>query len=111
MDLGPSLFSFVSSLNVTLDRKGRIVSLGSAFRSFRIAFFGKLETTMFGCRDAVLEDRETAGELSFVADAPLSFRIECAIPSFGNIEVKKPSVGSNEGRGGDESSADDLFFE
>lgn len=110
MDFGPSLFSLVSSLKVTLDRKGRMVSFGSAFLNLRIAVRGNFPTSIFGCFDAVLDEREIDGELSLVKDAPLSFRIECAIPSFGNI-FKKPSVGSKEGRGGDESSDEIRFLE
>jgi hypothetical protein len=87
---------FVSSLNVTFDLKGRIVNLGSALRNLSIAAFG-----IFGIPDnfeTVLDDREALGEgvalsLVRVLDA-LAFRIERG-PSLGNIEEKKPRVGSN----------------
>ena len=107
----------VSSLNVTLLLKGRMVSFGSAFLSLEIALRGSLETVMFGCRLAMLEDRETVvGDSDSFScclpdcDVPLNLRSVAGIPSFGNIEAKNPIVGSNEMRGGVDSSTDTFFL-
>ena len=98
IDLLGSAVPLVSSLKVTFDRKGRIVNLGSAFLNFKMAALGS-----FGIPDnleVVLDDLEAWGDWetplidSFGATLEaLDFLSERG-PSLGNIEEKKPRVGS-----------------
>lgn len=88
----------VSSLKVTRDLNGRIVSLGSALRNLIMAARGILGIGRGRVFDALLDDREILGvwmaaTASLLIDADDDLRTEES--RLGNMEEKKPSVGSN----------------
>ena len=87
----------VSSLKVTFDLKGLIVSFGSAFRNLIIAALGILGIECGSVFDALLDDRERLGvraaSASLETDADDDLRADESL--LGNMEEKNPRVGSN----------------